>query len=90
MSAFLRDICRIRRGGRGLSGFRVSLMARYRLYLMDGLGKIGTVEFLQAADDCEAVHLACEMRLSVSAEIWDRDRFVAGVPAACPEEVRSA
>jgi hypothetical protein len=65
-------------------------MATYRLYLMDGLGKIGTVEFLEAADDREAVHLACEMRLSVSAEIWDRDRFVAGIPAACPDEVRLA
>ena len=66
------------------------LMATYRLYLMDGLGKIGTVEILEAVDDREAVHLACEKRLSVSLEIWDRDRFVAGIPAECPDEVRWA
>lgn len=65
-------------------------MATYRLYLMDGLGKIGTVELLEAADDREAVHLACEKQLSVSAEIWDRDRFVAEIPAECPEELRWA
>jgi hypothetical protein len=70
--------------------FPGSLMARYRLYLMDGLGKIGAVEFLEAVDDREAVHLACEMRLSVSAEVWDRDRFVAGIPAASLEELRRA
>lgn len=66
------------------------LMATYRLYLMDGLGKIGTVEILKAADDRQAVRFACEKRLSVSAEIWHRDRFVAGIPAACPDEVRWA
>lgn len=78
--------------GVGVVGYMVpgSLMATYRLYLMDGLGKIGTVEDLEAADDREAVHLACEMRLSVSAEIWNRDRFVAGIPATCPGEERSA
>jgi len=31
-----------------------------------------------------------EKRLSVSLEIWDRDRFVAGIPAECPDEVRWA
>jgi hypothetical protein len=57
---------------------------------MDGLGKIGTVELLEAVDDREAVHLACEKRLSVSSELWERDRFVAAIPAECPEELRSA
>lgn len=65
-------------------------MAIYRLYLMDGLGKIGTVEHLEAANDREAVHLACEKRLAVIAELWDRDRFVAAIPAECPEDVRWA
>ena len=61
-------------------------MATYRLYLMDGLGKIGSVQQLEAGNDREAIHLACEMRLSVIAEIWDRDRFVAGIPAACHDD----
>ena len=65
-------------------------MATYRLYHMDGLGKIGRVEYLEANDDRDAVHLACERQLSVSAEVWDRDRFVAEIPAHCPEELRWA
>jgi hypothetical protein len=65
-------------------------MATYRLYLMDGLGKIGSVEYLEAKDDREAVHLACERKLSVVAEVWDRNRFVAQIPAQCPEELRWA
>jgi hypothetical protein len=64
-------------------------MAAYRLYLMDGLGKIGRVELLEAKDDREAVHLACEKRLSVCAELWDRERLVAEIPAHCPDELRA-
>lgn len=65
-------------------------MATYRLYLMDGLGKIGRVEYLEAKDDREAIHLACERQLSVSAELWDRDRRVAEIPVQCPDELRWA
>jgi hypothetical protein len=65
-------------------------MATYRLYLMDGLGKIGRVEHLDAKDDREALHLACEKQLSVTAELWDRDRLVAQIPAHCPDELRWA
>lgn len=61
-------------------------MASYRLYLMDGLGKIGSVQHLEAENDSEAIRLACDMQLSVIAEIWDRDRFVAGIPAACHDD----
>ena len=61
-------------------------MATYRLYLMDGLGKIGSVQYLEAQDDREAIQIACEMELNVIAEIWDRDRFVAGIPAACSDD----
>ena len=61
-------------------------MATYRLYLMDGLGKIGRDEHLEAEDDRQAIHIACEQRLSVIAEIWDCDRFVAAIPAHCPDE----
>jgi hypothetical protein len=63
-------------------------MACYRLYLMDGLGKIGGVEQLEATDDREAIHIAYERKLSVVAEIWDGDRFVAEIPAQCPDETR--
>ena len=53
---------------------------------MDGLGKIGSVQHLEAENDSEAIRLACDMQLSVIAEIWDRDRFVAGIPAACHDD----
>jgi hypothetical protein len=56
-------------------------MATYRLYCMDGLGKIGRVEPLEAKNDDEAVHLAYTMKLPVTCEIWDRDRLVAQIPA---------
>jgi hypothetical protein len=55
-------------------------MAEYRLYTMDGLGKIGRVECLSAEDDREAVKLAFEKQLSVSCEVWERDRLVAQIP----------
>jgi hypothetical protein len=64
-------------------------MVAYRLYCMDGLGKIGRVENLEAASDEEAVHLACEMRLPVDCEVWDRERLVAQIPAHSPEPLGS-
>jgi hypothetical protein len=53
---------------------------KYRLYCMNGLGKIGRVEHLEAGSDEEAVHLAYEKKLPVSCEVWDRDRLVAEIP----------
>jgi hypothetical protein len=60
-------------------------MPIYRLYSMDGLGKIGHIELLEATDDSHAVHLACEMKLAVSSEVWDRGRLVAEIPACMDE-----
>jgi hypothetical protein len=54
----------------------------YRLYCMDGLGKIGRVELLEADTDEDAVHIAYEKKLPVTCEIWDRDRLVAQIPAS--------
>lgn len=48
---------------------------------MDGLGKIGHVEMLEAKDDQDAAYLAYEKRLQVACEVWDRDRLVAKIPA---------
>lgn len=56
----------------------------YRLYVMDGLGKIGSVRNLAAENDEKAVRLACRLKLTVSCEVWDRDRLVAEVPAHDP------
>lgn len=56
----------------------------YRLYIMDGLGKIGSVRVLEAENDEAAVRLAFRMKLSVDCEVWDRDRAVAQIPAHDP------
>ena len=63
-------------------------MVAYRLYCMDGLGKIGHVEVLEAPSDEEAVHLAFEKKLEVSCELWDRDRCVAIIPPVAEEAAR--
>jgi hypothetical protein len=55
-------------------------MAAYRLYCMDGLGKIGRVEALEAKDDQEAVRVAYEKKLPVTCEVWDRERCLAVIP----------
>jgi len=56
-------------------------MVAYRLYCMDGLGKVGHVDALDAENDDEAVRLAYAMMLPVECEIWDGDRFVAALGA---------
>lgn len=43
---------------------------------MDGHGKIGHVEVLDAENDADAMHQAYERRLDVDCEVWDRDRLV--------------
>lgn len=68
-------------GGRWAAGFWGEPMAAYRLYLMNGLGKIGRVERLDARNDEEAVSLASARELPVDCEVWDRDRLVAEIPA---------
>lgn len=60
-------------------------MVAYRLYRMDGLGKIGHVEILEAADDADAVHQAYEKQLMVASEVRDRNRLVAQIPAHSKE-----
>jgi len=55
-------------------------MVAYRPYCMDGLGKIGHVETLEADGDKDAVRLAFEMKRPVTCEVWDRERCVVVVP----------
>lgn len=55
------------------------VLPNYRLYCLDGAGKITTAEWLQAADDDDARRQANERKLGVAAEVWDRSRFVARI-----------
>ena len=56
-------------------------MAIYRLYILNGQGKIGSVSTIDAQSDEEAIAIVKARRLPVSSEIWDRNRHVADVPA---------
>lgn len=52
-------------------------MASYRLYRLDGTGKIATAEWLEATDDADAEQRARSLGLACTCEIWDRNRLVA-------------
>ena len=52
-------------------------MASYRLYRLDGTGKIATAEWLEATDDADAERRARSLNLACTCEIWDRNRLIA-------------
>ena len=55
-------------------------MPSYRLYCLDGAGKITTAEWLTADDDQQALEQARARKLQVHCEVWDRKRLVGAVP----------
>jgi hypothetical protein len=61
-------------------------MTDYRLYCLDGVGKIGTGEWVEATGDAEAIMLIRAKKLSVRCELWDHNRLVATIePFAAPD-----
>jgi hypothetical protein len=54
-------------------------MTDYRLYCLDGVGKIGTGEWVEATGDAEAIMLVKAKKLSVRCELWDHNRLVATI-----------
>lgn len=60
------------------------MLPSYRLYCLDGAGKITTAEWLEAADDADATRQAQERKLGVASEVWDRSRLVARIEAEKP------
>lgn len=52
-------------------------MASYRLYRIDGAGKIASAEWLEATDDDHASKLARERAPDGIVEVWERNRLVA-------------
>ena len=58
-------------------------MANYRLYRLDGAGKIGTAEWLEADDEDHALELVRQLKADSTIEIWNRNKLVGRVqPAA--------
>jgi hypothetical protein len=54
-------------------------LANYRLYRLDGAGKISGAEWLEAADDADAERLARDRNSDGVVELWDRNRLVARI-----------
>ena len=52
-------------------------MPSYRLYRVDGTGKITSADWLDATDDGHATRLAREQAPDGMAEVWERGRLVA-------------
>jgi hypothetical protein len=64
-------------------------MPDYRLYCVDGAGKITAAHDLRATNDAEAVAEAHQLKLSTKCELWERGRLVAEVHAH-PPSVKSS
>lgn len=60
-------------------------MKEYRMYCLDGDGKIGAGEWFDANDDADALAIVRAKRLSVRCEVWERTRLVGTVSAFCGE-----
>ena len=54
-------------------------MPNYRLYRLDGAGKITSAEWLEADDDDHAARQAKERRLDGACEVWQRNRLIARI-----------
>ena len=52
------------------------VLNNYRLYRLDGAGKIVGAEWLTAADDDDAARQAREDQGQSTLEVWDRNRLV--------------
>jgi hypothetical protein len=51
-------------------------MASYRLYCLDGVGKVMSAEWIDADDDKAAVEAAMKFVDGYSYELWDHSRLV--------------
>jgi hypothetical protein len=56
------------------------LLANFRLYRLDGAGKISSAEWLAADDDGHALELARDLKASTTLEIWNRNKLIGRVP----------
>jgi hypothetical protein len=51
----------------------------YRLYRLDGAGKISSAEWLEATDDEDAASKARMRSLDGTCEVWERNRLIARI-----------
>ena len=57
-------------------------MPNFRLYRLDGTGKISAAEWLSADDEAHAERLARDLQASTTVELWNRNRLVVRIPPA--------
>jgi hypothetical protein len=56
-------------------------VTNYRLYRLDGAGKITNAEWIEAVEDAVAVDQVRALRRKGMCELWDRNRLVAVIDA---------
>ena len=54
-------------------------MRAYRLYRFDGASRIISAEWMEAANDAEALCVAKREDQALTREVWERDRLVGRV-----------
>ena len=52
-------------------------MGAYRVYCLDGLGKVWAAEWIEAEDDPAAIESARQLKDAVRCEVWQSHRLVA-------------
>ena len=57
-------------------------MPEYRLYCLDGIGKITAAEWIDATGDAEAIMIARALKKDVACELWCGSRLIAKIPAS--------
>jgi hypothetical protein len=57
----------------------------YRLYRLDGAGKITSAEWIEAGDDADASRQASASAANGVVELWDRSRLVARIDPPKPQ-----
>lgn len=56
-------------------------MGTYRLYCLDGAGKVASAEWIEADDDSAAIDAAEKLHAGRKCELWQNDRLVATIDA---------
>jgi len=54
-------------------------MPAYRVYCLDGAGKVWAAEWIEAADDSSALDSARQFKSAVRCEVWQGQRLVGRV-----------
>lgn len=60
-------------------------MPAYRHYRLDGAGNISSADWIDAADDEQAIRMVRERKLPVPSEVWSGNRLVARIDAKITE-----